>query len=248
MMMMMILLSSAYDFFRDISLPPSSLPVLSFLSFSTCLAYSGSCWSLVPFPLFLRSFLSFCRLFHSPSPPFPPASRRYSRLSLPLSPPPPPPPATLRVLRSHSLARPALSALFPPSLAPVRPTLSLYLLLSSSPSASRAHTYVHWPCLCLSPSIPCPYDEECRQRSNRSLAFARAASLLHPSAVREPAPPPPLPLPSVPPSAPLLTLSLATSSSTSFPSPPPPPPSLLFPQISSTIFAISITRAHLFLL
>lgn len=246
MMMMMILLSSAYDFFR-VSLSLLLLFPFSLLSFSTCLAYSGSCWSLVPFPLFLRSFLSFCRLFHSPPPLFPPASRRYSRLSLPLSPPPPPPPATLRVLRSHSLARPALSALFPPSLAPVRPTLSLYLLLSSSPSASRAHTYVHWPCLCLSPSIPCPYDEECRQRSNRSLAFARAASLLHPSAVREPAPPP-LPLPSVPPSAPLLTLSLATSSSTSFPSPPPPPPSLLFPQISSTIFAISITRAHLFLL
>lgn len=59
----------------------------------------------------------------------------------------------------------------------------------------------------LSPTVPCPYDEECRQRSNRSLAFARTASLLHPSVVREPAPPLPLPSP---------------------PSPPPPPPSSTF--------------------
>ncbi|KAL0109358.1 hypothetical protein PUN28_014435 [Cardiocondyla obscurior] len=98
---------------------------------------------------------------------------------------------------------------------------------------------MHCPRLRLSssPAVPCPYDEECRQRSNRSLAFARAL-------------PPFFTLPpSVSPlllSAPAPRFSLATSSSSStsatlF-------LSLLFPQISSTIFAISITRAHLFLL
>lgn len=115
---------------------------------------------------------------------------------------------------------------------------SLYLLLSSIPSASRAHTRTARVSvsLALSPTVPCPYDEECRQRSNRSLAFARATPLLYPSAVREPTPL----------SAPALLPSLPSPSPPSLQ--PSPPPSLLFPQISSTIFAISITRAHLFLL
>lgn len=150
-------------------------------------------------------------------------------VSRPSSPSPCHPP---RSPSSRSLARPALSA------------FSLHLLLSSSPSASRAHTRTARVSISLplSPTVLCPYDEECRQRSNRSLAFARTASLLHPSAVREPTPP------ICPCSSPFSTSSFTFSLLNLLRRPPPPPAPLLFPQISSTIFAISITRAHLFLL
>lgn len=136
-----------------------------------------------------------------------------------------------------ALSYPPLSQSFALSRA-TSPPFSLYLLLSSIPSASCAHTRTARVSvsLALSPTVPCPYDEECRQRSNRSLAFARATPLLYPSAVREPTPL----------SAPALLPSLPSPSPPSLQ--PSPPPSLLFPQISSTIFAISITRAHLFLL
>lgn len=49
-------------------------------------------------------------------------------------------------------------------------SLSLFLSLSLSLPLSIFISPL------LSPTVPCPYDEECRQRSNRSLAFARTAS------------------------------------------------------------------------
>lgn len=118
--------------------------------------------------------------------------------------------------------------MFSSSLAPVCPTLALSLSFVISLCVRRAHTYCPFR-LYLSPplslTVPCPYDEECRQRSNRSLAFACAASLLHPSAIREPTLP-------FPPSIPLSLLSL-------FPllprSPPPQPSPLPSPTLSSDL-------------
>lgn len=175
----------------------------------------------MPFPLFLRSFLSFCRLFRSP-PLFPPASHRYSHLSLPLSPPPPPPPATLRVLRARTLSRdqPSLPCFLLRSL--LSALLSRFISFFRHPPLRRARTRTYTGrALSLSlslsfPLFPVPTTKNVANvRIDRSLSRA-----LLPFFTLLPSASPLLLLLfllHLPPLRPLLTLFL----------PPPPPPFVL---------------------
>lgn len=152
---------------------------------------------------------------------------------------------------SHSLARPAVSFcvyvfFFARSCLPYSRFISFF----RHPSLRWARTHVLPASLSLSPSFS-HRSLSLRRRMSptfESIArFACAASLLHPSAIRKPT----LPLP--PSISPPLHFSLSflyylvhlllllLLNLLHY-------PLLLFPQISSTIFAISITRAHLFLL
>lgn len=151
---------------------------------------------------------------------------------------------------SLSRAQTALFALFPP-FATIRPTLALSPSFIIPLCVTRAQMHVlllylpislclsHPFRLCLSPSF-----------SHCSLSLRRRMSPTFESIARFRAhclPSSPFCRPRARSSS-FSTISSFTSSVTSFLKLPSPPPSLHFAQISSTIFAISITRAHLFLL
>lgn len=129
--------------------------------------------------------------------------------------------------------------------------LSLYLLLLSSLSASHAHRYVYYSWIYFPLSLSPPfYLYLSPSFSHCSLSLRRRMSPTFESIARFRAhclPSSPFCRPRARSSS-FCTISSFASSAASFLNLLSPPPSLLFPQISSTIFAISITRAHLFLL